>query len=68
LGDGRKNVEKVTKIMCGIASIIGKNASEERLDQMLLSQKHRGPDFTGKYIGSEIVLGHNRRKRGVDTL
>lgn len=48
--------------MCGIAGIVGKNASEEMMDQMLLSQKHRGPDFTGKYIDKEIVLGHNRLK------
>jgi len=48
--------------MCGIAGIVGENASEDRMDQMLLSQKHRGPDFTGKYIAKEIVLGHNRLK------
>jgi len=48
--------------MCGIAGIVGENASEERLDLMLLSQRHRGPDFTGKYIAKEIVLGHNRLK------
>lgn len=48
--------------MCGITGIVGENASEKRLDQMLLSQKHRGPDFTGKYIDKEIVLGHNRLK------
>ncbi|MGV8947225.1 MAG: asparagine synthase (glutamine-hydrolyzing) [Lutibacter sp.] len=46
--------------MCGIAGIIGKNASELVLDKMLLSQKHRGPDFTGKYVSEAIVLGHNR--------
>ncbi|OGS71062.1 MAG: asparagine synthase (glutamine-hydrolyzing) [Flavobacteria bacterium RIFCSPLOWO2_12_FULL_35_11] len=48
--------------MCGIAGIVGENASEERMNLMLLSQKHRGPDFTGKYIAKEIVLGHNRLK------
>jgi len=46
--------------MCGIAGIIGKNASELVLDKMLLSQKHRGPDFTGKYVGESALLGHNR--------
>ena len=46
--------------MCGIAGIIGKNTSELVLDKMLLSQKHRGPDFSGKYIAESIVLGHNR--------
>ncbi|MDP3358903.1 MAG: asparagine synthase (glutamine-hydrolyzing) [Lutibacter sp.] len=48
--------------MCGIAGIVGKYASEEMMDQMLLSQRHRGPDFTGKYIDKEIVLGHIRLK------
>jgi asparagine synthase (glutamine-hydrolysing) len=48
--------------MCGIAGIVGEKVCEERLDQMLLSQKHRGPDFTGKYIDKEIALGHNRLK------
>ncbi len=48
--------------MCGLAGIIGKNASVEMMDKMLLSQKHRGPDYTGKYIDTEIALGHNRLK------
>ncbi len=46
--------------MCGIAGIIGGKASELLLDKMLLAQKHRGPDFTGKYSAESIVLGHNR--------
>jgi len=46
--------------MCGIAGIIGKSASELVLDKMLLIQKHRGPDFTGKYFNKNIALGHNR--------
>jgi len=46
--------------MCGIAGIIGENSSEHVLDKMLLSQKYRGPDFTGKYVSESIVLGHNR--------
>tara|TARA_R110001583_G_scaffold162719_1_gene314982 strand:- start:37747 stop:39453 length:1707 start_codon:yes stop_codon:yes gene_type:complete len=46
--------------MCGIAGIIGRKASELLLDKMLFAQKHRGPDFTGKYCAESIVLGHNR--------
>lgn len=46
--------------MCGIAGIIGAKSSENLLDTMLSTQTHRGPDDTGKYIDSGIVLGHNR--------
>jgi asparagine synthase (glutamine-hydrolysing) len=46
--------------MCGIVGIIGKDASEAKLDEMLLIQKHRGPDATGKYLENNVVLGHNR--------
>lgn len=46
--------------MCGIAGIIGPNASEETLDAMLQVQKHRGPDSTGTYVEAEVALGHNR--------
>ena len=46
--------------MCGLAGIIGKKSNEALLDKMLFTQKHRGPDFTGKYINNDIVLGHNR--------
>jgi asparagine synthase (glutamine-hydrolysing) len=46
--------------MCGIAGIIG-NFDLNQLDAMLLSQHHRGPDFTGKYSDSNFAtLGHNR--------
>ena len=46
--------------MCGIAGIIG-NYNESQLDSMLLSQQHRGPDFTGKYADEGFAtLGHNR--------
>ena len=48
--------------MCGIAGIVGEKASEAMMDKMLLSQKHRGPDFTGRYIDYDIALGHNRLK------
>ncbi|RKS01910.1 asparagine synthase (glutamine-hydrolyzing) [Flavobacterium sp. 102] len=47
--------------MCGIAGIIGPNAHQHTLLNMLGVQKHRGPDFTGKWlIENQIALGHNR--------
>ena len=46
--------------MCGIAGIVGKSTTEVLIDKMLLTQKHRGPDFTGKHIEDELALGHNR--------
>ena len=46
--------------MCGIAGIIG-DFNSHQLDDMLLSQHHRGPDATGKYLdGNLAALGHNR--------
>jgi len=46
--------------MCGIAGVIGKGADLEVLQKMLLVQKHRGPDNTGKFFAQNIALGHNR--------
>lgn len=46
--------------MCGIAGIIGSNSQESVLDAMLKTQHHRGPDYTGKYVGKDVALGHNR--------
>ena len=46
--------------MCGITGIIGEKSSEYELDKMLQSQKHRGPDFTGKFVTNSCALGHNR--------
>ena len=47
--------------MCGIAGIIGADLkSSQVLNNMLLEQQHRGPDATHKWIGENIVLGHNR--------
>lgn len=47
--------------MCGIAGIIGANASEAELQKMLQCQAHRGPDHTGSYIDEGFaVIGHNR--------
>ena len=46
--------------MCGIAGIIG-DFNTHQLDDMLLSQYHRGPDATGKYFDDHFAaLGHNR--------
>ena len=46
--------------MCGIAGIIGENISADILDRMLFTQRHRGSDFTGKYITSGVKIGDNR--------
>jgi len=46
--------------MCGIAGIVGAY-KEIQLDEMLKSQRHRGPDATAKYFDAEFAgLGHNR--------
>lgn len=48
--------------MCGIAGIVGGNKedNEFKLDLMLNIQNHRGPDYKGKFLGNDFVLGHNR--------
>ena len=46
--------------MCGIVGILGADASENKLDKMLFAQRHRGPDYTGKYLNEGVALGHNR--------
>jgi asparagine synthase (glutamine-hydrolysing) len=47
--------------MCGIAGIIGPKANRNLISNMLETQKHRGPDFTGYWIdSSQVALGHNR--------
>ncbi|MAN60024.1 MAG: asparagine synthase (glutamine-hydrolyzing) [Flavobacteriaceae bacterium] len=46
--------------MCGIAGIIGINASQKTMAAMLKKQQHRGPDNTGIFSEDNIVLGHNR--------
>ncbi|SDL42077.1 asparagine synthase (glutamine-hydrolysing) [Salinimicrobium catena] len=59
LGDAKKN--RYIYHMCGIAGIIGPNASEEDLDKMLQVQKHRGPDHMGAYVDVGFAtIGHNR--------
>ena len=46
--------------MCGIAGIIGKNASKDVLLKMTNTQKHRGPDYTGFWLDENVCFGHNR--------
>jgi asparagine synthase (glutamine-hydrolysing) len=47
--------------MCGITGIIGQAARNEKISQMLDSQKHRGPDFMDFYCEpNKVALGHNR--------
>jgi len=47
--------------MCGIAGIIGTQKHPEQvLEQMLLKQKHRGPDAMQLWSENQIALGHNR--------
>lgn len=46
--------------MCGLAGIIGPQASRERVLAMRDSQVHRGPDARGIWEGEGVVLGHTR--------
>ncbi|MBS1534282.1 MAG: asparagine synthase (glutamine-hydrolyzing) [Bacteroidetes bacterium] len=47
--------------MCGIAGIVGFNATREKIRSMLEAQKYRGPDYLDDYIEpSRVALGHNR--------
>ncbi|WP_347175239.1 asparagine synthase (glutamine-hydrolyzing) [Polaribacter uvawellassae] len=46
--------------MCGISGVIGNNLNEDVLSKMIATQKHRGPDSSGKYVKNGVCLGHNR--------
>ncbi|MFC3880879.1 asparagine synthase (glutamine-hydrolyzing) [Algoriphagus namhaensis] len=47
--------------MCGIAGILGRAGSLNRLEAMLKAQSHRGPDNQGEFLeNGKIALGHNR--------
>jgi asparagine synthase (glutamine-hydrolysing) len=48
--------------MCGIAGILGENASKDRIDRMLLAIARRGPDDRGDWVDpiAGIALGHTR--------
>ena len=46
--------------MCGIAGILGSHIDRGIVARMVETMKHRGPDFRGDYLSSEIHLGHCR--------
>jgi asparagine synthase (glutamine-hydrolysing) len=48
--------------MCGIAGVFGSNPDAVRIERMVESQRHRGPDATGVYLSPSqtAALGHNR--------
>jgi asparagine synthase (glutamine-hydrolysing) len=46
--------------MCGIAGIVGDDASRENLLKMLDTMKHRGHDDVGTYVDHQIALGCDR--------
>ncbi len=49
--------------MCGIVGIVDfqqKTMNDKVLDTMLHVQRHRGPDYTGKWLNDNVALGHNR--------
>ena len=48
--------------MCGFAGFVcpGANAEKERVDVMLDTIRHRGPDEQGVYMFSNCALGHVR--------
>ena len=46
--------------MCGTAGILGENAKSNVIDDMLMVQHHRGPDYKGKWLENDVALGHNR--------
>jgi len=46
--------------MCGIISIIGKDAGSRSLDAAIESLSHRGPDDHGSMIFNEAALAQTR--------
>ncbi|RDU22725.1 asparagine synthase (glutamine-hydrolyzing) [Anaerosacchariphilus polymeriproducens] len=47
--------------MCGICGFIGEIEEREKiLENMMEKIKHRGPDASGKYFGTEAALGFQR--------
>lgn len=47
--------------MCGIAGIIGQHPeNHQRMQSMLLAQKHRGPDAMESWKDENVFFGHNR--------
>lgn len=47
--------------MCGIAGIVSENPDiRSYVSEMILVQKHRGPDASGIYTDGKVTLGHAR--------
>ncbi|MBI5740378.1 MAG: asparagine synthase (glutamine-hydrolyzing) [Nitrospirae bacterium] len=47
--------------MCGIIGIINcPDIKRAKVDDMLKSMSHRGPDASGLYFGDDVCLGHTR--------
>ncbi len=48
--------------MCGVYGIIGKEAKKFKKNFDLMGDQisHRGPDFSGKYVSNNLLLGHKR--------
>ena len=49
--------------MCAISGIFSKNINDKQIDLLKKINNiltHRGPDSTGLYNDSDVVLGHNR--------
>ena len=46
--------------MCGISGIIGLEARDEVIGQMLATMRRRGPDDAGAYRGQGVALLHSR--------
>jgi asparagine synthase (glutamine-hydrolysing) len=46
--------------MCGIAGIVGFNANDHNIQNMINAMLHRGPDGKGIYLNENIALGHTR--------
>jgi asparagine synthase (glutamine-hydrolysing) len=46
--------------MCGIAGIVGANASTERALRMRAKLRHRGPDGDGLHVAAGVALAHTR--------
>ncbi len=46
--------------MCGIAGILGTSPADDRINAMVGSLRHRGPDDRGVYRDEACALGHTR--------
>lgn len=48
--------------MCGISGIFGNSASRARIEAMIATQQHRGPDAEGAFVSESGIaaFGHNR--------